>query len=279
MKFGGSGPSVKDGKKQPAATQNGSAASTGKTPKSAASTTNANKPAAGGQANQGQSQPPAGQQANPANPQSGGSQSQRSAQSDANSLAAEDARAGRYPDVQQVFVGNLNQDLSETELKQFFGQYGKVVEVRINTNSKQPSGRRLPNYGFVVFDDKQTVDNLLGQTKSNNLIFKSDKGVEYRLNVEEKRARQGRQSGFGGSGNGNGKSNRAARSSSNGSRNGPSTNGNSSTTGGKKNSNTSNNNNNYNDTNTFISEKKREIHESHAIMEGGGGHKNISRRS
>ena len=34
-------------------------------------------------------------------------------------------------------VGNLSQDLSETELKQYFGQYGRVLEVRINTNTKQ----------------------------------------------------------------------------------------------------------------------------------------------
>lgn len=105
----------------------------------------------------------------------------------------DDKRFGRYPDNQQVFVGNLNQDLTEVELKKIFSDYGKVVEVRINTNSKQQSGRRLPNYGFVVFDDKVTVDNLLGSAKSHNIAYTNDKGVEFRLNVEEKRARQGRQ--------------------------------------------------------------------------------------
>jgi Ras GTPase-activating protein-binding protein 1 len=130
----------------------------------------------------------------------------------------DDKRFGsRYSDGQQVFVGNLSQDLSEAELKQYFGQYGRVLEVRINTNTKQQSGRRLPNYGFVVFEDKQSVDVLLGSSKSNNLTYKNDKGVEFRLNVEEKRARQTRMStGYGG-----GKpNNRVARSSSNGSRNG-----------------------------------------------------------
>lgn len=136
--------------------------------------------------------------------------------------AEAEKRFGRFPDGQQVFVGNLNQDLSETELKGFFGQYGRVVEVRINSNSKQQSGRRLPNYGFVVFDDKVTVDNLLGVNKSNNLTYKSDKGIEYRLNVEEKRARAGRMSNSNFGGNRGGQ--RTARSSSNGSRgptNGP----------------------------------------------------------
>ena len=134
---------------------------------------------------------------------------------------AEKRAAGRYPDCQQVFVGNLSPDLSEAELKAFFGTFGRVVEVRINTNTKQQSGRRLPNYGFVVFDDKQTVDTILGATKSNNLTYKSDK-AEYRLNVEEKRARMGGDRGrdSGGFRGGAPKSQRATRSSSNGSRSG-----------------------------------------------------------
>lgn len=162
-------------------------------------------------------------------------------------------RFGRYPDVQQVFVGNLSPDISETELKQFFGLYGKVLEVRINTNTKQQSGRRLPNYGFVVFEEKKSVDALLGSSKSNNLTYKNEKG-EFRLNVEEKRARQGRQSGFGG-GSGGGKSNRATRSSSNGSR-GNQTNGGGSGNVNKKFTNTHSN---------------KEGHDNSVVVEGGGG--------
>lgn len=111
-------------------------------------------------------------------------------------------------------MGNLSPEISDAELTQFFSQYGKVLEVRINTNTKQQSGRRLPNYGFVVFDDKNSVEVLLGNTKSNNLTFKTDK-AEYRLNVEEKRARQGR--GAGGNANFGGNKPRATRSTSNGS--------------------------------------------------------------
>lgn len=128
----------------------------------------------------------------------------------------DEKKFGRYPDGQQVFVGNLNQDLSEEELRTYFSQYGKVMDMRINTNSKQQSGRRLPNYGFVVFEEKQAVENLLSASKANSITYKNDKGVEYRLNVEEKRARQGRiSSGFNKQSN-----NRNTRSSSNGSRNG-----------------------------------------------------------
>lgn len=129
----------------------------------------------------------------------------------------EDKRFGsnRYPDSHQVFVGNLSQDLSDAELKAFFSQYGRVVEVRINSNTKQMSGRRLPNYGFVVFEDGHAVENLLSSTKSNNLTLKNERG-EFRLNIEEKRARQGRQSSGYGGGNGGGKQ-RPNRSTSNGS--------------------------------------------------------------
>jgi len=123
------------------------------------------------------------------------------------------AGSNRHPDTHQVFVGNLSQDLSDAELKAFFNQFGRVVEVRINSNTKQQSGRRLPNYGFVVFDDARAVENVLSSTKGNNLTLKNDKG-EFRLNIEEKRARQGRQSsGFGGGS----KAQRSTRSTSNGS--------------------------------------------------------------
>jgi RNA-binding protein Musashi len=89
----------------------------------------------------------------------------------------DEKKFGRYPDGQQVFVGNLNQDLSEAELRTYFSQYGKVMDMRINTNSKQQSGRRLPNYGFVVFEEKQAVENLLSASKANSITYKNDKGI------------------------------------------------------------------------------------------------------
>ncbi|CAF0883890.1 unnamed protein product, partial [Brachionus calyciflorus] len=131
----------------------------------------------------------------------------------------------RQPSEKSNDFDDIEKHITDAELKQFFGQYGKVLEVRINSNTKQPSGRRLPNYGFVVFEEKQHVDALLGNNKTNNLVFKNEKG-EFRLNVEEKRARQGR-----GGYNGQNTKSRVTRSSSNGSR------------GNKKYNNNNNNNN------------------------------------
>lgn len=109
-------------------------------------------------------------------------------------------RIVRYPDSHQLFVGNLPHDIDENELKEFFmsmllniyiifliylfsstlkkkysklmnflflfiylspdlSAYGTVVELRINTKGV---GGKLPNFGFVVFDDSEPVQRILG---------------------------------------------------------------------------------------------------------------------
>lgn len=93
---------------------------------------------------------------------------------------SEGRRVVRYPDAQQLFVGNVPHDVDKTELKEFFEQYGTVLELRIN------SGGKLPNFGFVVFDDSEPVQKIL----SNRPIkFRGD----VRLNVEEKKTRSARE--------------------------------------------------------------------------------------
>lgn len=88
-------------------------------------------------------------------------------------------RGTRFPDSQQLFVGNLPHNVSEKELRQFFETYGNVVELRINT--KSPSGK-VPNFGFVVFDSPGPVQHILS---SKPIKFNG----EHRLNVEEKKPR------------------------------------------------------------------------------------------
>uniref|UniRef100_A0A8C7FV76 GTPase activating protein (SH3 domain) binding protein 1 n=1 Tax=Oncorhynchus kisutch TaxID=8019 RepID=A0A8C7FV76_ONCKI len=92
--------------------------------------------------------------------------------------SSEIGRVVRYPDAHQLFVGNVPHDVDKAELKEFFQQYGTVLELRIN------SGGKLPNFGFVVFDDSEPVQKIL----SNRPIkFRGD----VRLNVEEKKTRPG----------------------------------------------------------------------------------------
>uniref|UniRef100_A0A671WR97 G3BP stress granule assembly factor 2b n=1 Tax=Sparus aurata TaxID=8175 RepID=A0A671WR97_SPAAU len=88
-------------------------------------------------------------------------------------------RNPRYPDSHQLFVGNLPHDIDESELKEFFMTYGNVVELRINTKGV---GGKLPNFGFVVFDDSDPVQKILG---AKPIMFRG----EVRLNVEEKKTR------------------------------------------------------------------------------------------
>ncbi|XP_013781995.1 ras GTPase-activating protein-binding protein 1-like [Limulus polyphemus] len=100
-----------------------------------------------------------------------------------------------YPDSQQLFVGNLPHSISEEELKEFFSQYGRVLEMRINTKPpmKMNSGTKVPNFGFIVMDDPADVSNIL---QKKPIYFN-----HHRLNVEEKKAKPREQrSGGGGDG-------------------------------------------------------------------------------
>ncbi|XP_068089009.1 ras GTPase-activating protein-binding protein 2 isoform X2 [Hyperolius riggenbachi] len=92
-------------------------------------------------------------------------------------------RMFRYPDSHQLFVGNLPHDIDESELKEFFMSYGNVMELRINTKGV---GGKLPNFGFVVFDDSEPVQRIL---LAKPIMFRG----EVRLNVEEKKTRAARE--------------------------------------------------------------------------------------
>jgi len=114
-----------------------------------------------------------------------------------NSVGGNGGISSKYSDRQQLFVGNLPLNITERELKEFFEQYGKVEELRINTKS---GGGKLPNFGFVVFESTETVKEIL--------VIKNAEGIKYngehRLNVEEKKARgsDGFRGGRGGMGRG-----------------------------------------------------------------------------
>ncbi|XP_063772975.1 ras GTPase-activating protein-binding protein 2 isoform X2 [Pseudophryne corroboree] len=96
---------------------------------------------------------------------------------------SDNRRMFRYPDSHQLFVGNLPHDIDESELKEFFMSYGNVMELRINTKGV---GGKLPNFGFVVFDDSEPVQRIL---LAKPIMFRG----EVRLNVEEKKTRAARE--------------------------------------------------------------------------------------
>lgn len=86
----------------------------------------------------------------------------------------------RYPDNQQVFVGNLPFEINDTELRSHFSQFGKVIEVRINH-----SHTSNPSFGFVIFEDPKSVEEVLHEMP---ITFKTDRG-DHRINIEEKKQR------------------------------------------------------------------------------------------
>uniref|UniRef100_T1IUM5 Ras GTPase-activating protein-binding protein 2 n=1 Tax=Strigamia maritima TaxID=126957 RepID=T1IUM5_STRMM len=106
-------------------------------------------------------------------------------------------RPPSHPDTHQVFVGNLPQNMTEDELKDHFSKFGPVADVRIN-NRGQPKqgnmGRITPNYGFIIFEDLDTVSQVLG---SKPIMYGT-----HRLNVEEKKAKPRGDMRVGGGGDG-----------------------------------------------------------------------------
>ncbi|KAK3915915.1 Ras GTPase-activating protein-binding protein 2 [Frankliniella fusca] len=107
-----------------------------------------------------------------------------------------------YPDSNQLFLGNLPHHATEEELKKLFAQFGPVADLRIhskNNNLKgngQP-GNKVPNYGFITFEDPSAVKLVL---EKRPIMFDQHQ----KLNVEEKKPRSrndtGPRSGPGGPG-------------------------------------------------------------------------------
>ncbi|XP_066591823.1 ras GTPase-activating protein-binding protein 1 [Prorops nasuta] len=98
-------------------------------------------------------------------------------------------RPGQYTDAHQLFLGNLPHNASESELREIFERYGKVVDLRIhsktNDRSKPQGGSiRVPNYGFITFEDPQVVTKLL---KNPGIYYPDMNGQK--LNIEEKKFR------------------------------------------------------------------------------------------
>lgn len=85
---------------------------------------------------------------------------------------------GRYPDENQLFVGNLPQDTTDADLKEFFSVYGEVVDVRINNKN---TGGKVPNFAFVVFEQVECVGKVLDSKLKR---FGKDQRL---LNVEMKK--------------------------------------------------------------------------------------------
>jgi RNA recognition motif. (a.k.a. RRM, RBD, or RNP domain) len=73
-----------------------------------------------------------------------------------------------YGDSHQVFVGNIPHAATEDELRNLFGQFGQIVDLRILSKppQKTPGQWAPPNYGFIIFEEQQAAADCLANTVS-----------------------------------------------------------------------------------------------------------------
>lgn len=57
----------------------------------------------------------------------------------------------------KIFLGGLPLDATEAAVREFFSQFGRVVEAQVMFN---PDKKRSRGFGFVAFDNKQIVQVL-----------------------------------------------------------------------------------------------------------------------
>lgn len=72
----------------------------------------------------------------------------------------ESSKPGAHVQVKKVFVGGIKGEITEDDLKSYFGPYGEITEVEIpidKTTSKQRG------FAFVTFDDYDPVDKLVAK--------------------------------------------------------------------------------------------------------------------
>ncbi|CAO1442271.1 unnamed protein product [Diamesa hyperborea] len=86
----------------------------------------------------------------------------------------------------QLFLGNLPTKATEDQLREMFSIYGRVTELRVHANptQKNPSQRPVKNYGFITFEDQQSVNNLLNAPSIYFPVIDDPSGQK--LNVERK---------------------------------------------------------------------------------------------
>lgn len=78
------------------------------------------------------------------------------------------SNAQLYGDNHQLFLGNVPHHATEDELSAIFNKFGTVVDLRIHSKSgpKMPGVRAPANYGFITYDDPDSVKNCLAHMVS-----------------------------------------------------------------------------------------------------------------
>lgn len=78
------------------------------------------------------------------------------------------SNANQYADNHQLFLGNVPHHATEEALKVIFSKFGTVVDLRICSKSgaRVTGGRSPPNYGFIIYEDPESVQTCLANSVS-----------------------------------------------------------------------------------------------------------------
>lgn len=71
---------------------------------------------------------------------------------------ANDVSNGVSEDDRKLFIGGLAQEVSEADLKEYFGKYGTVTAATLKMD--QMTGRSR-GFAFVVFQEQSALDQVL----------------------------------------------------------------------------------------------------------------------
>lgn len=88
----------------------------------------------------------------------------------------------------KVFVGGIPQSIDQNGLYQLFSKVGKVKKAWLQlfhndrASHQIPTGKKHRGFGFVIFYEKQAIDQILGNEDSRFISFEND------INLEVKRA-------------------------------------------------------------------------------------------
>jgi RNA recognition motif-containing protein len=58
----------------------------------------------------------------------------------------------------KIYIGNLPSNVTENEVRELFGEFGRITEIKL---VREPLQMASPIYGFVTFEDCQTVHQVL----------------------------------------------------------------------------------------------------------------------
>ncbi|GJP44779.1 hypothetical protein CLOM_g4198 [Closterium sp. NIES-68] len=78
----------------------------------------------------------------------------------------QNASAGRSPRTKKIFVGGLAGSTTEEEFNAYFSNFGNVVDRQVMMDHNTGRSR---GFGFVTFDNEQSVENVLAQGKMHQL--------------------------------------------------------------------------------------------------------------